>query len=145
MAAGTQDYKTHRQFVPLFHFFVVPILLINLGVEISRLFQNQTGSQIWAVIVAAALAGLAFATRGMAVKAQDRIIRGEERQRLSSLLPAEHRDKVNDLTPKQLAALRFASDDEAPDLAQRTMTGEFKTQNDIKKAIRNWRADIHRV
>jgi hypothetical protein len=143
--AATQDYKTHRQFVPLFHFFAVPILLINVGVEISRLIHNQTGNQIWAVIVAMALAALAFATRGMAVKAQDRIIRGEERQRLSSLLPAEHRDKINDLTPKQLAALRFASDDEAPDLAQRTMTGEFKTQNDIKKAIRNWRADVHRV
>jgi hypothetical protein len=143
--AATQDYKTHRQFVPLFHFFAVPILLINVGVEISRLIHNQTGNQIWAVIVAMALAALAFATRGMAVKAQDRIIRGEERQRLSSLLPAEHRDKINDLTPKQLAALRFASDEEAPDLAQRTMTGEFKTQNDIKKAIRNWRADVHRV
>jgi hypothetical protein len=145
MAAGTQDYKSHRQFVPLFHFFVLPILLINLGVEISRLIHNQTGSQIWAVIVAVALVGLAFATRGMAVRAQDRIIRAEERQRLSSLLPAEHRDKVNDLTPGQLVALRFASDEEAPDLAQRTMTGEFKTQNEIKKAIRNWRADLHRV
>jgi DNA-binding LytR/AlgR family response regulator len=145
MAAGTQDYKSHRQFVPLFHFFVVPILLINLGVEISRLIHNQDGDQIWAVIVAMALAGLAFATRGMAVKALDRIIRLEERLRLSSLLPAEQRDKVNDLTPSQLVALRFASDEEAPDLAQRTMTGEFKTQNDIKKAIRNWRADLHRV
>jgi hypothetical protein len=145
MAAGTQDYKSHRQYVPLFHFFVVPILLINLGVEISRLFQNQSGYQIWAVVVALALAALPFAARGMAIRAQDRIIRLEERQRLSSLLPAEHRDKINDLTPSQLIALRFASDEEAPDLAQRTMTGEFKSQNEIKKAVKNWRADVHRV
>jgi uncharacterized membrane protein YdbT with pleckstrin-like domain len=145
MAAGTQDYKSHRQYVPLFHFFVVPILLVNLGVEISRLFQNQSGYQIWAVVVALALAALPFAARGMAIRAQDRIIRLEERQRLSSLLPAEHRDKINDLTPSQLIALRFASDEEAPDLAQRTMTGEFKSQNEIKKAVKNWRADVHRV
>lgn len=145
MAAGTQDYKSHRQYVPLFHFFVVPILLINLGVEISRLFHNQSGYQIWAVVVALALAALPFAARGMAIRAQDRIIRLEERQRLSSLLPAEHRDKINDLTPRQLIALRFASDEEAPDLAQRTMTGEFKSQNEIKKAVKNWRADVHRV
>ena len=145
MAAGTQDYKSHRQYVPLFHFFVVPILLINLGVEISRLFQNQSGYQIWAVIVALALAALPFAARGMAVRAQDRIIRLEERQRLSSLLPSEHQAGINDLTPSQLVALRFASDEEAPDLAKRTMTGEFKSQNDIKKAVKNWRADVHRV
>jgi uncharacterized membrane protein YdbT with pleckstrin-like domain len=145
MAAGTQDYKSHRQYVPLFHFFVVPILLVNLGVEISRLFQNQSGYQIWAVVVALALAALPFAARGMAIRAQDRIIRLEERQRLSSLLPAEHRDKIYDLTPSQLIALRFASDEEAPDLAQRTMTGEFKSQNEIKKAVKNWRADVHRV
>ena len=145
MAAGTQDYKSHRRFVPLFHFFVVPILLINLGVEISRLFQNQSGYQMWAAVVALALAVLPFAARGMAVKAQDRIIRLEERQRLSSLMPAEDHAKVNELTPSQLVALRFASDEEAPDLAKRTMTGEFKSQNEIKKAVKNWRADLHRV
>jgi len=145
MAAATQDYNSHRRYVPLFHFFVVPILLINLGVEISRLFQNHSGYQIWAVVVALALAALPFATRGMAVKAQDRIIRIEERLRLSSLLPAEDHARINELTPSQLVALRFASDEEAPDLAKRTMTGEFKSQNDIKKAVKNWRADVHRV
>lgn len=145
MAAATQDYKTHRQYVPLFHFFVVPILLINVGVEIARLYKYQTPFHIWVVVVAVALAALPFAARGMALRAQDRIIRMEERQRLSSLLPAEHREKLDDLTPHQLVALRFASDEEAPDLAKRTMTGEFKSQNDIKKAVKNWRADVHRV
>jgi hypothetical protein len=143
--AAAQTYSTHRQFVPLFHFFVLPVLLVNVGVEVARLNKYQTLYHVWAVVAAVAFLAFAFATRGMAVRAQDRIIRLEERQRLSSLLPAEHRDKVNDLTPSQLVALRFASDDEAPDLAQRTMTGEFKTQNEIKKAIRNWRADLHRV
>ncbi len=143
--AATQSYTSHRQYVPIFHFFVVPILLINVGVEIARLIDVQTGAKLWAVLVALALGVLPFAARGMALKAQDRVIRLEEQQRLSSLMPAEHHGKIKDLTPSQLIALRFASDEEAPDLAQRAMTGEFKSQNDIKKAVRNWRADTHRV
>ena len=140
-----QDYKSHRRYVPAFHFFVLPVLLINLGVEADRLYRYQTIYHVWLVILALALLLFAFVARGMAVKAQDRIIRLEERLRLGALMPAEHRDKINDLTPAQLVALRFASDEEAPDLAHRTMTGEFKTQNDIKKAVKNWRADTHRV
>lgn len=143
--AQSQDFKTHRQFVPAFHYFTVPVLLINVGVEAVRFYRNQTSYHGWVMLVAFTLLVFAFVARGMAVKAQDRIIRLEERLRLGALLPAEHRDKVNDLTPGQLVALRFASDEEVPDLAHRTMTGEFKTQNDIKKAVKNWRADTHRL
>ena len=142
--AQSQDYKSHR-YVPAFHFFTIPILLINVGVEAVRFYRNQTTYQGWVMVVAFTLLLFAFVARGMAVKAQDRVIRLEERLRLGALLPAEHRDKVNELTPSQLVALRFASDEEAPDLAHRTMTGEFKTQNEIKKAVKNWRADTHRL
>ncbi len=143
--AQSQDFKSHRQFVPAFHFFTIPVLLINVGVEAVRFYRNQTSYQGWVMLVAFTLLLFAFVARGMAVKAQDRIIRLEERLRLGALLPAEHRDKVNDLTPAQLVALRFASDEEVPDLAHRTMTGEFRSQTDIKKAVKNWRADTHRV
>ena len=143
--AQSQDYKSHRKYVPAFHFFTIPILLINVGVEAVRFYRNQTTYQGWVMVVAFTLLLFAFVARGMAVKAQDRVIRLEERLRLGALLPAEHRDKVNELTPSQLVALRFASDEEAPDLAHRTMTGEFKTQNEIKKAVKNWRADTHRL
>ena len=141
----SQDYKSHRRFFPVFHYFIIPVLLINVGVEATRLYRNQTMYNAWVVLVAFALLVLALVARVMALKAQDRIIRLEERLRLGSLMPAEHRDKINELTPSQLVALRFASDEEAPELAQRTMTGEFKSQNDIKKAVKNWRADTHRV
>jgi hypothetical protein len=49
------------------------------------------------------------------------------------------------LTPSQLIAIRFAPDDEIPDLTQRTLSGELKSQGDIKRAIRNWRSDHLRV
>jgi hypothetical protein len=145
MAEKTQDYKSHRQFIPLFHFVALPILIANVVVEATRFYRNQSSSIGWALIVAIALVLFAFTARGMAVKAQDRIIRLEERLRLASLMAPEQYAQIHELTPRQLVALRFASDEEAPDLAQRTMTGEFKSPEDIKKAVKNWRADVHRV
>jgi len=145
MAEKTQDYKSHRKYVPSFHFFVLPVLLLNIGVEAARLYRYQTVYHVWLVVVAISLFIFAFAARGMAARAQDRVIRLEERQRLTSLMPPESHEKIKNLTPAQLVALRFASDEEAPDLAQRTLTGEFKSPEDIKKAVKNWRADVHRV
>jgi hypothetical protein len=60
-------------------------------------------------------------------------------------LPGDLRGRVAELSASQLIAIRFASDDEAPDLTRRTLSGELKTQGDIKRAIRNWRADHLRV
>jgi len=42
-------------------------------------------------------------------------------------------------------AIRFAPDDEVPDLTRRTLNGELKSQADIKRAIKNWRADTLRA
>lgn len=145
MAEKTQDYKSHRRYVPGFHFFVLPVLIANVIVEGKRLFMLQDMHTAWAFIVAVGLFMLAWETRGMAARAQDRVIRLEERLRLAQLMSPENVAKIGELTPKQLVALRFASDEEAPELAQRAMTGEFKSPEDIKKAVKNWRADLHRV
>ena len=145
MPEKTQDYKSHRRYVPSFHFFVLPVLLANIIVEGRRLFRLQDLHNAWALLVAIALFVFAFAARGMAARAQDRVIRLEERLRLASLMSPENFSKIGELTPAQLVALRFASDEEAPDLAQRTLTGEFKSPEEIKKAVKNWRADLHRV
>ena len=145
MAEKTQDYKSHRRYVPSFHFFVLPVLAANIIVEVKRLVQLQNMRNGWALLVAIALFIFAFAARGMAARAQDRVIRLEERLRLASLMSPENVGKIGQLTPAQLVALRFASDEEAPDLAERALTGEFKSPEEIKKAVKNWRADLHRV
>ncbi len=145
MPEKTQDYKSHRRYVPSFHFFVLPVLLANIIVEGRRLFKLQDLHTAWALLVAVALFIFAFAARGMAARAQDRVIRLEERLRLASLMAPENVGKIGELTPAQLVALRFASDEEVPDLAERAMTGEFKSPEEIKKAVKNWRADLHRV
>jgi hypothetical protein len=143
--ASDQSYKSHRRYVPLYHFFAVPVLIANVVVELVRLNKYPTTYRVWEVVVAIALVIVAFALRGMANRAQDRGIRIEERARLAALLPADLRGRVNDLTVSQLVALRFAPDDELPDLARRCLSGEVTKADQIKKEIKNWRTDHHRV
>jgi len=145
MADKTQTLATHRRFIPAFHFFALPVLLINVFVVAYYFWRDPRFVTGWALLVAIALAvGISW-SRFMPLRAQDRIIRLEERTRLERLLPADLRGRIGELTERQLIAIRFAPDDEAPDLTRRTLNGELKSPGDIKRAIRNWRADYFRV
>jgi hypothetical protein len=99
----------------------------------------------WTLVVSVALLTLAWLARSMPLRAQDRLIRLEERVRLERLLPADLHRSIDDLTPSQLIALRFAPDNEVPELTRRALAGELRTGNDIKRAISTWRADHFRV
>jgi len=143
--ASDQTYKTHRRYVPLYHFFVEPVLLLNVVVELVRLNRYHSIYKLWGVLVAIALAVFVFSARRMSLRAQDRGIRIEERARLAALLPADLSGRVNDLTMSQLVGLRFASNEELPDLARRCLNGEFTKTDQIKKEIKTWRPDPHRV
>jgi hypothetical protein len=79
------------------------------------------------------------------VGVQDRVIRLEERLRLEKVLPADLQPRISELTTKQLVALRFASDEELPELVRRVLGGELTERNDIKRAVRSWRADHQRI
>jgi hypothetical protein len=145
MAESIQTYKSHARWVPAFHFFVLPVLLINVFVSAVRLVRDPSGIAGWGLLVAVALFLGVFLLRGMPLRAQDRVIRLEERARLGALLPNDLRARVDELTPAQFIALRFAPDDEVPDLTRRALDGELNTQADIKRAIKNWRPDTLRV
>jgi hypothetical protein len=141
----TQTLASHRRFIPAWHFFALPVLIINVFVVGVNFGKNPTTANAWAVVVAIALAiGIAL-SRNMPLRAQDRVIRLEERIRLERLLPADLRGRLGDLTTGQLIELRFAPDDEVPELTRRVLGGELTTRGDIKKAIRNWRGDHLRV
>jgi hypothetical protein len=145
MKDATQSYATHRRFIPAFHFFVLPVLLINIVVTVVQLVHYPSISAAWVVVVALAL-GIGFAyARFMPLRAQDRMIRLEERMRLERLLPSDLRGRINELTPEQLIALRFAPDDEVADLTRRVFSGDLRNPGEIKRAIRNWRGDYLRV
>lgn len=147
MAARAQSFENHRRWLPLWHFFVMPVLTINVLLAAYRVLADHSRrlDNTWNLLVALALLlGLALA-RYMPLLAQNRIIRLEERQRLANLLPAESRGRIDELTTRQYIALRFAPDEEIPELVRRCLSGELKTSGDIKRAVRNWRADHLRV
>lgn len=141
MAQPTQTYATHTRWIPMYHFFAVPVLLVNVFVTAMQFVRDPRPIMAWWVVVAIALFLAVLVLRFMPLRAQDRVIRMEERTRLERLLPSDLRGRIGELTPNQLVAIRFAPDDEAPELVRRALNGELKTQKDIKSAIRNWRAD----
>jgi hypothetical protein len=145
MAERAQSYKSHRRYVPAYHFFALPVVILNVVVEILRLNKYRTLYHVWLVLFALALAVFIVFARSMAARVQDRVIRLEERMRLGRLLPEELRGRIDELRPSQLVALRFASDEELPDLARRCLAGELTRGEQIKKEIRSWRADYLRM
>ena len=125
MAQASQTYRNHARFFPLFHFFVAPVLLINFFVAAWQLYKQPSALTAWSLVVALALAGLAFASRLMALTVQDRLIRLEMRLRLQELLAPELANRVGEIDRPQFVALRFASDAELPDLVRDVLKGNL--------------------
>lgn len=141
MASKAQTYKNHARFLPAFHFFVLPVLLLNALNAIRHIWIAPNLSTVWTLVVAAALLMLGLLSRTMALTVQDRLIRLEMRLRLQQCLPADVRSRINDLTPRQLVALRFASDAELTDLVREVLGGKLASSKDIKMRVKDWQAD----
>lgn len=139
-----QNYRNHRRYNALHHFVVLPILAVNAGIAVTRVMDNPTGREWWQLVLAFGLVLFSFTARGMALKAQDRVIRLEERMRLNQLMPGQAA-AINSLRAGQLIALRFAPDDEVPDLFRRIVAGELDKADQIKREIKVWRPDYMRV
>jgi len=139
-----QTFANHSRLDPLFHFVVLPVFgLAAIGGTIHFLWRPSFHTAAFFVISVAAVIG-ALKIRLYALKVQDRVIRLEERLRLSSLLQEPLRSRIPELTESQLIALRFASDAEVAKLAERALS-ENLSRTDIKKAIQTWRPDYWRV
>jgi hypothetical protein len=141
-----QNYKNHARLVPMFHFVALPLLLLTLIGSIVNLIQSFGDHERLynaALIVALSFATLlsAFFGRVFALKAQDRAIRAEENLRhfvmTGKLLDAR-------LSVAQIVAVRFTSDGEFVALAQKAAQDGMKP-DDIKRAVKNWRADEYRA
>ncbi|QQS42466.1 MAG: hypothetical protein IPM63_05895 [Acidobacteriota bacterium] len=140
-----QNYKNHVRWYPPFHFVLAPLFAINLIYWAVRLYQEPGWDHAALVLLGISLIILMLVSRLFALKNQDRIVRLEESIRYSQVLPSDLAPRAAALDLQQVIALRFASDDELPSLVERTLNGEFATANDIKLAVKDWRADLHRV
>jgi len=145
MAGQTaQTYANHTRWDPAYHFFVVPVAGINVVVTIWNLIKSPSLAAGWFVILAIAAVVAVLKLRVYPLKAQDRIIRLEERLRLGQLLAGPLGSRIGDLTEGQLVGLRFASDGDVPALVEKAL-GSGMSQKEIKQAVASWRADYFRV
>jgi len=142
-----QNLQNHTRLDPAFHFFLAPLSAAMFFSALWNAVRHPEFVSIWLAVGALLFIVAVFMIRVYSLKVQDRVIRLEERLRLSTL-PESQRTQLDpllaELTERQLVALRFASDGELPALAIRAIK-ERLAPADIKKSIRNWRADYFRV
>lgn len=141
-----QNYSNHRRYVLGYHVvlaIVVLLCLVGSLVQLYRAWTQGEGRVISALLVllAVAAAQLYWYCRIFPLKAQDRVIRAEERLR-HYLLTGELPDGRLDV--RQFVGLRFASDEEFPALARRAAE-EGMREDAIKRAVEVWRPDTYRV
>ena len=141
-----QNYANHARVVKGFHLLLGSFLVIGTICSLINIWQQWSAKdQVFSSILIALLfiCGilLFIFTRTFPLKAQDRAIRAEENLRYFILTrkPLDSR-----ITMSQVIALRFAPDDEFVILADRAIN-ENLSPDEIKKAIKNWRADEHRA
>lgn len=141
-----QNFANHGRFFAPFHFFVVPVMVINLAASIYRWY--VTGFS-WGgaerVLLALGLVVGFLTARLMVLRVQDRVIRLEERLRYERVLPAELKPRIEEFTVAQLVSLRFASDAELPGLARKVLDEKMTERKAIKQMVKSWRPDYLRA
>ncbi len=142
-----QNLKNHKRYDPPYHFFILPMLVLNIIFSIYVTIHRWPEHRIlflWWIVMSLVFMMMAIRLRDRALVVQDRVIRCEERLRLHALLPPAERSHIDELSVRQLVALRFASDAELPALVHKTLTQNLEPKA-IKQNIVNWRGDYHRV
>ena len=139
-----QNLKNHSRYIILWPFKTPLILLAILGGSIVNLILADTHTHYSAaliLLISVVLIIIYWYARVFALKAQDRAIRAEENLR-HFILTGKPFDR--NLRLSQIIALRFAPDDEFPELAKKAIEQKLSSK-EIKTAIQKWKADHHRV
>lgn len=140
-----QNYQNHTQRVAGFLLLLGVLFLTFLGACVNLYHSLGNHDRLYSASLLVVLSVCAFFCAGFArtfaLKAQDRAIRAEENLRHYVLT-----GKLLDprLTPLQIVALRFASDGEFAELA-RGAAEKGTAPDEIKRAVKKWRADTYRV
>ena len=145
MSKPAQNFENHARFVPAYHGVATPMLLVPmLWFAYRAVTEFSVDALMFQVFLVGVIVAALFA-RLFPLGVQDRVIRLEERMRLARLLPEDQQSRVGDLTTDQLIGLRFAPDEELPDLTRRVLDEGISDRKTIKQAVKNWRADHQRI
>src|SRR5512136_1247935 len=142
---NAQTFENHTRYVPLYHGVLFVILTVNLVWSVMRIVRHPSVDSAVALLMALAFLLLFYYTRHFALTVQDRMIRLEMRLRLAKVLPADLAQRIGELTVSQLIGLRFAGDEELPDLVRQVLTEGIADRTAIKRMVRSWQGDYLRV
>jgi c-di-AMP phosphodiesterase-like protein len=139
-----QNFANHASFDLLYHVVLFALILFTLVMAVIYCVQQPGIKAIWVLFGEAALVIIFIKLRTYPLKNQDRIIRLEERLRLTLLLPENLRPRIHELSESQLVAIRFVPDEEIPEVFKKAVE-EKLTNKQIKALVNNWRADHFRI
>lgn len=142
-----QNYHNHKRYYIPHHFVFYGLVLACMGFCLYKTFQMTPPWKIWAILSIAffLIAWLSFMLRQhYATMNQNRIVRLEMRLRYYILAQKAFDQIEKQLSFGQIAALRFAGDEELLPLIDRTLK-ENLSPDTIKRAVQNWQADHMRI
>lgn len=142
-----QNYKNHKRYYTPHHFIFYPVALLLFIISIYEALKNNESSLQWWMFAAiiGLITSLAYMLRQhYALGNQNRIVRLEVRFRYYRLTHKNFEEIEKQLTLSQILALRFASDQEFVELAEKAVN-EKLSPNEIKKQIKNWVPDYLRA
>jgi len=143
----SQNYKNHRKFYAPHHFVFLPLLIVLDGFGIYKAFNDEENQLSWILFstVVFLIFYLAIMLRQhYALGLQNRIVRLEFKQRYFEIFGLRSDEVEEKLSFGQIAALRFAYDEEFKVFLEKALK-ENMTGDQIKKSINTWRADHHRI
>ena len=145
MPETTQSFSNHTRWHTPFHFVLFPVFFIHFAWCVWQITKSLTLEHAEQLLLSFGFLVMVLLVRTNPLKAQDRVIRLEEQLRYQRLLPADLAARASALPVGFIVAMRFASDGELADIAQRAVDGGFAKPKDLKEAIKNWRGDYYRV
>jgi len=143
----TQNYSNYRKFYPPHHFIYLPALFILEGYGIYKIWDDELHQLTWilfSVIVFLILYLAIMVRQHYALGLQDRLVKLEFRQRYFEIFNKRSDEVCEKLNFGQIAALRFAYDEEFKELLYKALN-ENISGDEIKKSIKNWRPDNERI
>lgn len=142
-----QNYKNHKKYYPPHHFVYLPLLILLEAFGIYNIWDNPENKLVWilfSVVIFLVFYLTIMVRQHYALGNQNRIVRLEFKQRYFEIFNKRSDEIAEKLSFDQIAALRFAYDDEFKELLYKAIH-ENISGDQIKKSIKNWCPDNHRV
>ena len=143
----TQNYSNHKRYYVPHHFIFLPILAGLQTLGVWKYFNDKENTLIWllfSVIIFLIIYLTVMVRQHYALENQNRIIRLEFQQRYFEIFGEKSDQVIKQLRFSQIAALRFAYDEEFKAILAQALNKDI-SGDEIKKSIKDWRPDYHRV